>query len=64
MHFLKFSALFLQLSAVNGLPKVTGSGREAGKIYISPDTDKVFVLAEKKAEHMKDEYVSVEHIML
>ncbi|MBE7039835.1 MAG: ATP-dependent chaperone ClpB [Ruminococcaceae bacterium] len=50
--------------AVESLPKVTGSGREAGKIYISPDTDKIFALAEKKAEHMKDEYVSVEHILL
>ena len=50
--------------AVESLPKVTGSGREAGKIYISPDTDRIFALAEKKAEHMKDEYVSVEHILL
>jgi len=50
--------------AVESLPKVTGSGREAGKIYISQDTDRIFLLSEKKAEHMKDEYVSVEHILL
>ena len=48
----------------DGIPKVTGSGREAGKIYISPDVDKIISGAEKQAEHMKDEYVSVEHIML
>ncbi len=52
------------LFAVESLPKVTGSGREAGKIYISQETDKIFLLAEKKAEHMKDEYISVEHIFL
>jgi len=52
------------MKAVEGLPKVTGSGREAGKIYISADVDKILSDSEKKAEHMKDEYVSVEHIML
>ncbi len=49
---------------VNRIPKVSGSGREAGKIYISADVDKVFAEAERKAEHMKDDYVSVEHLML
>ncbi len=46
------------------MPKVTGSGREAGKIYISGEVDKVLTDAERKAGHMKDDYVSVEHIML
>ncbi len=49
---------------INRLPKVSGSGREAGKIYVSADVDKVFSEAERKAEHMKDDYVSVEHLML
>ncbi len=46
------------------LPGVTGPGREPGKIYVSTDVDSVFVDAENEAERMKDEYVSVEHIML
>jgi ATP-dependent Clp protease ATP-binding subunit ClpB len=49
---------------VKKLPAVTGPGREPGKIYISPDVDAVLVEAEKQAERMKDEYISVEHIML
>lgn len=46
------------------LPGVTGPGRESGKIYVSSDVDTVLVEAEKEAGRMKDEYVSVEHIML
>ena len=46
------------------LPGVTGPGREPGKIYVSPDVDAVLTDAEKEAGRMKDEYVSVEHIML
>ncbi len=52
------------LRFIEGLPRVTGSGREAGKIYVSPDLDKAFSEAEKQAERMKDEYVSVEHLLL
>ncbi|HEX3039147.1 MAG TPA: ATP-dependent chaperone ClpB [Caproiciproducens sp.] len=46
------------------LPGVTGPGREPGKIYVSTDVDAVLVDAEKEADRMKDEYVSVEHIMI
>jgi ATP-dependent Clp protease ATP-binding subunit ClpB len=46
------------------LPGVTGPGREPGKIYISPDVDAVLTEAKQQAGRMKDEYVSVEHIML
>ncbi len=52
------------LKFVEGLSRVTGSGREAGKIFISPELDKVLTEAEAQAEHMKDEYVSVEHLLL
>ena len=44
-------------------PKVTGS-READKIFITQDVDDVFIEAEKIAGRMKDDYISVEHIML
>ena len=46
------------------LPKVSGGGRQADSVYISADVDKALNSAEKTAEKMKDEYVSVEHIML
>ena len=49
---------------VAALPHVTGSGREPDKIYISAATDKVLAAAERTAEGMKDEYVSVEHLFL
>ena len=46
------------------MPGVTGPGREAGKIYVSGDVDRVLSDAEKTADRMKDEYVSVEHVFL
>lgn len=49
---------------VRKLPSVTGPGREPGKIYVSTDVDAVLAEAETQAKRMKDEYVSVEHIML
>lgn len=52
------------LQKVSALPHVSGQGREADKIYISADTDKALNKAEKEAANMRDEYVSVEHIML
>ena len=52
------------LHFIEGMPRVSGSGREAGKIYGSPDLDKAFTEAESQAERMKDEYVSVEHLLL
>ncbi len=45
-------------------PHVSGPGREAGKIYVSADVDQVLNAAEKTADTMKDDYVSVEHLFL
>ena len=45
------------------LPRVTGS-READRFYITADVDAAFQAAEAQAETMKDEYVSVEHLLL
>ena len=46
------------------IPKVSGPGREQDKVYISQDTDAALTEAEQQAGYMKDEYVSVEHILL
>ncbi|MCD8187487.1 MAG: ATP-dependent chaperone ClpB [Ruminococcus sp.] len=48
---------------INALPKITGSGRSSN-IGISADTDRILIEAEKIASNMKDEFISVEHIML
>ena len=45
-------------------PRVSGSGREPGKVYISPDVEKALLEAEKTAQQMKDEYLSVEHVWI
>ena len=47
--------------ACPGLPVPAG---KAGKIYVSGDVDQNLAAAEREADRMKDEYVSVEHIML
>ena len=52
-------------AAVDGLPKVTGSGaRQAGSVYITQDLDKAMTAAEDEAKRMGDEFVSVEHLFL
>ncbi|MED0736813.1 ATP-dependent chaperone ClpB [Aneurinibacillus thermoaerophilus] len=45
-------------------PRVSGPGREAGKIYISPAVNSILLKAEDEAKAMHDEYVSVEHLFL
>ena len=49
---------------IETLPKVSGSGREPDKVYVSKDADQTLNEAEKQAKAMKDEYISVEHIFL
>jgi ATP-dependent Clp protease ATP-binding subunit ClpB len=49
---------------VEKLPKVSGSGREADKVYVAQDVDRALKSAEQTAQSMKDEYISVEHIFL
>ena len=45
-------------------PRVSGSGREPGKVYIANDVEQALVEAEKIAQRMKDEYLSVEHVWM
>jgi len=49
--------------AVDKFPKVVGA-TPLGQIYISPRLKEVFEEAHKSAEHLKDEYVSVEHLLV
>ena len=50
--------------AIGRIPRVSGPGREQGKVYISQDVDAALNAAQAQADHMKDEYVSVEHVFL
>ena len=43
---------------------MTGSGIEAGKVYITQRLNKLLNAAQDEAKRLKDEYVSVEHLVL
>jgi len=45
-------------------PKVHGSATEAGKVYITQRLDRLLVRAHDEARRLKDEYISVEHLLL
>ena len=45
-------------------PKAGGSGYDPSRIYISASLDKALTEAEKQAGKMKDDYISVEHVLL
>ena len=49
---------------LSALPRVSGSGRDPDKIYISQAADKALSAAAREAKAMKDEFISVEHLML
>ncbi|MBQ9527233.1 MAG: AAA family ATPase, partial [Fretibacterium sp.] len=46
------------------LPRVTGSGAEPGKVYVTQRLNRLLADAEERAKRLKDEYVSVEHLFL
>ncbi len=46
------------------MPRVSGSGAEPGKVYVTPRLNRLLVAAEERAKALKDEYVSVEHLFL
>ena len=45
-------------------PRVSGPGVEPGKVYITQRLSKLLVNAEEEAKRLKDEYISVEHLLL
>mgnify|MGYP000270147596 FL=1 len=49
---------------LSALPRVSGSGRDPDKVYISQAADKVLSAAAREAKAMKDDYISVEHVFL
>ena len=45
-------------------PRVSGPGAEPGKIYVSQRFSRLLVAAEAEATRLKDDYVSVEHLLM
>ncbi|MCH1867450.1 ATP-dependent chaperone ClpB [Nocardioides sp. CFH 31398] len=45
-------------------PRVTGSGAEPGKVYVTARLNRVLEAAETEARRLKDDYVSVEHLVV
>jgi ATP-dependent Clp protease ATP-binding subunit ClpB len=46
------------------LPRVSGPSGEPEQVYVSPRLNKLLADAEQEAQRLKDEYISVEHLLL
>ena len=46
------------------LPKVSGTSGAPEQIYVTPRLNKLFTKAEDEAKHLKDDFISVEHLLL
>lgn len=49
---------------IEKLPRVSGGSVEAGKVYITQRLNRMLVKASDEARRLKDEYLSVEHLIL
>jgi ATP-dependent Clp protease ATP-binding subunit ClpB len=45
-------------------PSVSGPGVEAGKVYVTQRLNRLLLKAEEEAKQLRDDYVSVEHVLL
>ncbi len=48
----------------SSMPKISGAGYSSDNVYVTRECDAVLSEAERIAEKMQDEYISVEHIFL
>ena len=49
---------------IRKIPAVTGSGADAGQAYVTQRLNRVLTRAEQEAGKLKDEFVSVEHVLI
>jgi ATP-dependent Clp protease ATP-binding subunit ClpB len=49
---------------IDKLPKVSGGGAPADQVYVTGRLSRLFTEAEDEAKRLKDEYVSIEHLLL
>ncbi len=52
------------LQEIEKLPKVTGTALRADQVYITTRLSQLFTRAEEQAKQLKDDYVSIEHLLL
>ncbi len=52
------------IQELDKLPKVTGSTAALDQIYVTARLQKLMTTAESEAKRLKDEYVSIEHVIL
>ena len=52
------------MEEVEKLPKVSGGAMEPDKVYITGRLQKLLTSAESEAKRLKDDYISIEHILL
>src|SRR5579871_4931348 len=52
------------MEELDKLPRVSGNPQAAGQIYVTPRLQQLLKRAENEAKRLKDEYISVEHILL
>jgi ATP-dependent Clp protease ATP-binding subunit ClpB len=49
---------------IEKLPKVSGAGVRPDQVYVTPRMSQLLTRAEEQAKRLKDEYVSIEHLLL
>ncbi|MDH3746321.1 MAG: ATP-dependent chaperone ClpB [Acidobacteriota bacterium] len=49
---------------LEGRPRVQGGATEAGKVYVTQRLQQLLLSAESEAKRLKDDYISVEHLLL
>jgi len=52
------------IQELDKLPKVSGSGGSMDQIYVTPRLQKLMTTAESEAKRLKDDYISIEHVLL
>jgi ATP-dependent Clp protease ATP-binding subunit ClpB len=52
------------IAEIERLPKVSGTAAGVDQIYVTPRLNKLLTAAEDEAAKLKDEYISVEHVLL
>ncbi len=52
------------VSEIEKFPKVTGGATRADQVYITNRLSQLFTSAEEQAKRLKDEYISIEHLLL
>ncbi|HEX4750760.1 MAG TPA: ATP-dependent chaperone ClpB [Bryobacteraceae bacterium] len=52
------------LQEIEKLPKVSGSATRPDQVYVTPRLSQLLMRAEQEAKRLKDDYVSIEHLLL